>query len=111
MYERDNTLWMVRISSAEQTVPMQLVLNFFAARTEVLKAIKWDDALKVCEHEDFFWRARAAGVAVGYCPRAVALHKRDHGGSRYREFRNRIGEMRGMALAKHGWKKTQWLSL
>lgn len=32
--------------------------NMFLARTEKIKPIKWDEELKICEHSEFFWRAR-----------------------------------------------------
>lgn len=32
------------------------VVNIFMARTDKLKNIKWDEKLKICEHEEFFFR-------------------------------------------------------
>jgi len=36
----------------------ELVLNFFMSRTDSLKRVWWDNALKVAEHTDFFYRAK-----------------------------------------------------
>ena len=38
--------------------------NFFLAKTETLLRVKWDEDLKLCEHEDFFWRYKQAGYKV-----------------------------------------------
>jgi hypothetical protein len=35
--------------------------NFFLAKTNVLKAVGWDNNLKMAEHEDFFWRVKTEG--------------------------------------------------
>ena len=53
-----------------------LPLNFFIGRVDALKKIRWDDNLKVgFEHEDFFLRAKAAGLNVVICPEVVANHQ------------------------------------
>ena len=109
MIEQGGVLYMLRYTAHGRTVPMEIVLNFFAARAEVLRTVMWDDELKVCEHEDFFWRARTHGVRVGYSPRDCAIHLRDHGSARYRSFRNRIPEMRAKALQKNNWERTEWI--
>jgi len=111
MHQEGRVLYMIRLTSEGPTVPMQIVLNFLAARTQALRDVRWDDELKVCEHEEYFWRARAHGVRVGYTPRSTARHLRDTGSGRYRIFRNRIGEMRAKALAKHNWERTEWITV
>lgn len=40
------------------------VLNFFLARTEMLRSVRWDSELKICEHEEFFWRLKKAGIPL-----------------------------------------------
>ena len=51
-------------------------LNFFVARTEVLRRVRWDETLRCHpEHEDFFMRAKAANVRVVHCPDAIARHQ------------------------------------
>lgn len=44
----------------------EIVRNFFIGKTSSLKEVKWDDSLKMAEHEDFFWRFKQAGKKVGY---------------------------------------------
>ena len=34
------------------------VVNLFLARTDVLKSVRWNDTLKICEHTDFFYRGQ-----------------------------------------------------
>ena len=109
MVEEGGVLYLVRYTARGRTVPMEIVLNFFAARTEVLRQVQWDDELKVGEHEDFVWRARGHGVRVGYSPRDVAVHIRGSGSGRYRMFRGRVREMREIALRKNNWKDIQWI--
>ncbi len=45
-------------------VSVEVTMNFFMAKTEVLRDVRWDPDLKVCRHEDFFLRFS------GYRPRA-----------------------------------------
>ncbi len=53
-----------------------LVLNFFIARTDAVRAINgWDEKLKLLEHTDFFLRAKQAGLKTGYCPDIHVYHK------------------------------------
>jgi GT2 family glycosyltransferase len=52
-------------------------LNFFLAKTAVLRSVRWDNAITVrWEHEDFFLRASEAGVRVVFCPEAKVIHRR-----------------------------------
>jgi hypothetical protein len=46
---------------------VDMVDNFFIARTAALKRVQWDNRLLVGEHEDYFLRAKAAGLRVAYC--------------------------------------------
>jgi glycosyltransferase involved in cell wall biosynthesis len=43
------------------------ILNFFMARTDFLKKVRWDPRLKVGEHEDFFLRVKDVGGRVAMC--------------------------------------------
>jgi hypothetical protein len=43
-----------------------IIHNFFIAKTSTLVAVKWDNNLKLAEHEDFFWRYNQAGYKVGW---------------------------------------------
>lgn len=42
-----------------------IVRNFFLAKTQTLFDVKWDNNLKMREHEDFFYRYAQAGYKVG----------------------------------------------
>ena len=88
---------------------VDIVPNLFLARTARLRTLRWDPALKLGEHEDFFLRAQRAGWIVAACP-AVAFV---HGGSQswftltetssaYDRMRSRIHQFWELALRKHG---------
>ena len=52
----------------EEEHPCEFVdigINFFAGRTEAVRRVRWDNQLKLAEHEDFFLRAKAC-VTI-YC--------------------------------------------
>eukprot|EP00727_Mastigamoeba_balamuthi_P002052 m51a1_g11844 hypothetical protein (511) ;mRNA; r:467265-469593 len=76
-------------------------INFFAARTEAVREVRWDDALKLAEHEDFFLRSKDAGLRVALCQDVLILHHKDKGNTRYAELRKRGRDMWKLALAKH----------
>jgi len=56
--------------------------NFFIAKTEVIKKIRWTSKLKVNEHEDFFIRAKKEKVKIG----VTALFKILHYPESYNDF-------------------------
>jgi glycosyltransferase involved in cell wall biosynthesis len=60
--------------------------NFFVAKTEVVKALAWDSELKFAkEHDDFFLRAKAEDVKVGFRSDIEVLNaskRKHHGGNR-----------------------------
>jgi glycosyltransferase involved in cell wall biosynthesis len=76
--------------------------NFFVAPTELVRSIRWDPALKMGEHWDFFWRMRASGRAPVVCTDLFYDHypMRSPG---YRRFRQRAADFSKAALAKHGF--------
>ena len=47
-------------------VVCDMVKNFFIAKTDALLQVQWDEELKLCEHEDFFWRFKKSGWKVCY---------------------------------------------
>ncbi len=69
------------------------ILNFFAARTDVVKAVRWNDSLKLCEHFEFFWRVKQAGLKVLIHNGVEIDH--DHRDQSKRE--GYYGQMRGRA--------------
>jgi hypothetical protein len=78
---------------------VDLTVNFFLARTELLLNVLWDEHLKVGEHLDFFLRAKnimrcahTAEVTVGHQP-----VRNDH----YNKFRNRAVQYMLNFMDKH----------
>lgn len=111
MHQEAEWLQLYRPATVGATIPVHIGLNFFVARTAALRAVRWDPRLKICEHEDYFWRAKGEGLRVGYCPRVTAVHERERN-PLYNEFRNsRVRQFRAMALEKHGWRDTVWLAI
>jgi GT2 family glycosyltransferase len=52
------------------------ILNFFIAKTDVVKRVKWDNSLKFfAEHIDFCLRAKTLGITSGRCLDSFVLHK------------------------------------
>jgi len=84
-----------------------IVRNFFLATTESLLNVKWDNDLKMAEHNDFFWRYKQAGYKVGwtdYCEGAyISCDDPD-----YKKLR-RINMMKGKELLKRKYNLTSWV--
>lgn len=59
---RDNKLFLVQgkaRENAQNDYPLyDYLINFFLARTQILKNSPWDSELKIREHEHFFWKMR-----------------------------------------------------
>lgn len=53
---------------------VDMINNFFMARTAFLRSVRWDPRLKMGEHEDFFLRVQLAGGRVGLCKGAQAVN-------------------------------------
>jgi len=82
-----------------------IVENFFLAKADSVRCINgWDDRLKIGEHEDFFIRAKMAGLKVAYTRRVSVDHVifRDERFSKeYQSFRCRMPEFKKIWLEKH----------
>lgn len=79
-----------------------IVLNFFIARTESVHRVRWDERLKLGEHQDFFLRAKQAGLVVVACPSyAIALHDQVHSDQNYKAKRMREFHYLRAMLEKH----------
>jgi hypothetical protein len=87
---------------------VDFVPNLFVARTSLRDRIKWDDQLKLGEHEDFFLRAKSLGLRVGTCA-AVAFHhdQVEHWlkKTNYDKMRSRVYDFWRISLRKHKLKK------
>jgi glycosyltransferase involved in cell wall biosynthesis len=59
---------------ASQCTAVDIVPNFFAARTASLRKVKWDPHFKLGEHEDFFIRAKKKGLSVATCSHMSVAH-------------------------------------
>ena len=56
--------------------PCDVVFNFFIAKTDTLKAVQWDEQIKVAyEHSAYFIDYVKAGNKVAFYAKAVVIHK------------------------------------
>ncbi len=62
------------------------VPNFFVAKTEKLKKIRWNEKLKIQEHIDFFWRARKE-LNCTYLPYFVSINSHARESTDYSKYR------------------------
>lgn len=62
--------------------------QFFLAKIDTILAVKWDEALKTGEHEDFFWRYKQAGYKICWTP-DIAGNYIDFKPAEYIKYRNR----------------------
>ena len=78
--------------------------NFFAARTEAVRRVRWDDHFKMGEHTDFFLRCQDQ-IRVGICPSVQVCHAPErHSG--YNIYRDRAEQaFRADFLRKHGLRE------
>ena len=77
---------------------VDILLNFFMGKTDILKKLKWAADLKICTHTEFFIRA-CKECRIAYCP-DVWVHHAQTRHPEYNNFRNRND--RAASLAKHG---------
>ena len=87
----DGTVRLVEIPYQDPLVRCDLGQNFFIARTERVRDTLggWNEAIKIGgDHEDFFYRAKQAGLAVAQTERFGTIHYREMN-SVYAAFRRR----------------------
>ncbi|KAJ3196273.1 hypothetical protein HK101_009538 [Irineochytrium annulatum] len=88
---------------------VDFVPNLFVARTALLRdRLKWDELLKLGEHEDFFFRAKSLGVRTLTCPGVAFHHEQSpHWLMRtdYDRMRSRVYDFLRLSLRKHGLLK------
>lgn len=77
--------------------------NFFVARTEKIREIRWDESLKIQEHMDFFWRAKQRLICT-HLPyfSSQNSHLESEG---YARFRGRHKKFQALQCQKIGVKK------
>lgn len=78
----------------------ELIRNFFVARTERVRLVGWDDALKRVDHADFFARARGV-LRVAEDPGFAVLHAKTPFDEGYMAHRQDVA--RDMALLRLRW--------
>ncbi|KAJ3352632.1 Beta-1,4 N-acetylgalactosaminyltransferase 1 [Entophlyctis luteolus] len=98
--------------SHEGCLEVDFVPNVFVARAEFLRnVLRWDETLKLGEHEDFFWRAKTSVVPharVLTCPGVSFHHDQvEHwkGNTEYDRKRSRVFDFWKLALRKHGFNR------
>lgn len=88
---------------------VDFVPNIFVGRTALFKTkLRWDERLKLGEHEDFFLRAKAMNIRVLTCPSVSFQHDQvEHwrGKTKYDKMRNRVYDFWKDSLKKHGLVK------
>lgn len=93
---------------------IEITMNFFGAKTDVLRQVRWDEELKVCRHEDWFLRfngyrprlPKVEGFKAGYYPSVVVNHEnRYYRNTQYRALRSdRFNEFRKVFIRKWGFE-------
>lgn len=78
-----------------------LVQNFFIAKVAALRNCKWDPVLRMCEHWEYFYRAKDL-IKIAYCPGVVIDHVRPaHTDDHYSMHRHNVWSSLVAGLAKH----------
>ncbi|KAI8620809.1 nucleotide-diphospho-sugar transferase [Chytriomyces sp. MP71] len=93
----------------EGCLEVEFVPNVFVARTQFLREVlRWDETLKLGEHEDFFWRAKKLGAKVLTCPGVTFYHDQVahwKGVTEYDRKRSRVFDFMKLALRKHNFSR------
>ena len=98
----------------ENCLHMDFVPNTFMARQTALRRVQWDPALKLGEHEDFFLRAKQAGLRVLSCDHVHVKHvqfdwwvpaQKSSTMAAYVDKRQRVYDFFLVSLRKHGLKR------
>jgi GT2 family glycosyltransferase len=80
----------------------ELLLNFFMARTDSLRKVRWDDDLKVAEHTDFFLRAKEKGLVCCHTEEVIIDHYKDNNERKeYDSYRYRTRKFLELFKRKH----------
>jgi len=91
---------------AAQCKLVDIVANFFVAKTTRVQRLQWDPELKLGEHQDFFLRAKQENppFRVASCGNVAVYHKQDHSNGDYRRKRQREVQFLRRFLQKHKLK-------
>lgn len=81
--------------------------NFFFAKTQAVAALQWDEALRMLEHWEFFYRAKQASLRVYYTDKVTVNHNNDRS-KESKEYKQHKSKNKGPSFkiweAKHGIK-------
>ena len=81
------------------------VPNIFIARTDKIIPLQWDDELKVCEHTEFFWRAKGK-LNSTFLPHFIVINSHVRNKT-YSKFRNRGKHFCNLQYKKMGIENKQ----
>lgn len=85
-----------------------IVRNFFLAKTELLRIVKWDNNLKMAEHEDFFWRIKERMGKVG-CTKDITGEYIGERTAEFQKFRD-TNFQTGLKTLREKYKISGWVS-
>jgi hypothetical protein len=97
--------------AAKNTQPpfrCDVVMNFFAARTEALREVRWDEDLKLARHLDFFLRVAREKRRVGYVGCCTVDHTYPRTTVGYRQYRWGNGPGRDRMEFYQQWFLRKW---
>ncbi len=69
--------------------PIDICRNFFLAKTDCLLDVPWDNELKLCEHEDFFYRLKQSKWKI-YWTDKISCDYKTSKNDVYKKYRNRL---------------------
>lgn len=103
----DATVSLERTSYAAPITPCDYTLNFFMADTETVrkKVGGWHEDLKVSEHWEFFYRAKANNLRIAATEEVGVLHRPVHRPSYITQRFSREAECRRIGLETHNLKR------
>ena len=87
----------------------EIVRNFFIAKTRSLLDVKWDNELKLAEHEDFFYRFKLAKKKVMWTNTVVGKYI-NHKPQKYNVLRQRMYDEFVKKL-KDKWNISGWVRI
>jgi glycosyltransferase involved in cell wall biosynthesis len=103
----------ISVSAIEYKEPItksDLIHNFFIARTDLVKSFGgWNPHLKGGEHQNFFIRAKIAGLKVGTTRKCGVIHDQwTKNSDLYKNLRKRGGEFQMIALEEFGVERIEY---
>src|SRR3990167_3065330 len=87
-------------------LPVDLVFNFFLAKTQAFRFSPWDNQFNMVEHIDFFWSAKKAGLKVAYNPKVIVQHSQQRPKDYAKLRKRRLRNYEKMFLDKEGFSHT-----